>query len=234
MSRGRESRAGGCSVTAHESWAQPMRAASTREMSTQTVSRVAGVGEEHLARRVGDGERRREAITAACGVTPQAQNTGTSPGSASTGSPKSGRSRSSMPSAAGSPQCTGRAVHGRQQAALPDRGLDQVLGRHRPHRHHHRAVHPSRGPALAGSSTYIGTLRPCSMWRIGTPASVSAHSKVKLHPMRNDTRSSRQCVDARRSARRPARRAPRPGSAAGRCAGRRRWRERGRPGDRRR
>ncbi|GGS36184.1 hypothetical protein GCM10010238_27150 [Streptomyces griseoviridis] len=40
--------------------------------------------------------------------------------------------------------------------------------------------------------TYIGTLRPCSTWRIGTPARESAHSKVKLHPMRKVTRSSRQ------------------------------------------
>lgn len=39
----------------------------------------------------------------ACGVTPHAQNTGNSPGLTSTGSPWSGRSRSAMPSASGSP-----------------------------------------------------------------------------------------------------------------------------------
>lgn len=39
---------------------------------------------------------------------------------------------------------------------------------------------------------YIGTLRPCSTWRSGTPASVGAHSKVKLLPISNVTRSSRQ------------------------------------------
>ena len=38
----------------------------------------------------------------------------------------------------------------------------------------------------------IGTLRPCSTCRTGTPAASSARSKVKLHPMRNATRSSRQ------------------------------------------
>ena len=38
------------------------------------------------------------------GVTPQAQKTGTSPGATRTASPKSGAVRSSIPSAAGSPQ----------------------------------------------------------------------------------------------------------------------------------
>ena len=46
-------------------------------------------------------------ITTACGVTPHAQNTGTSPGLKSTGSPKSGRVMSAMPIAAGSPMWTG-------------------------------------------------------------------------------------------------------------------------------
>ena len=49
----------------------------------------------------------RDCMTAACGVTPQAQKTGTSPGRTSTGSPKSGASRSVMPSSAGEPTCTG-------------------------------------------------------------------------------------------------------------------------------
>ena len=43
----------------------------------------------------------------ACGVTPHAQNTGTSPGRISTGSPKSGRSMSRMPRTDGSPKWTG-------------------------------------------------------------------------------------------------------------------------------
>jgi tetratricopeptide (TPR) repeat protein len=49
----------------------------------------------------------RACMTTACGVTPQAQNTGTSPGRSSTASPTSGRSSDWMPSAAGSPMCTG-------------------------------------------------------------------------------------------------------------------------------
>ena len=43
----------------------------------------------------------------ACGVTPHAQNTGTSPGANSWASPQSGRARSRIPSALGSPMCTG-------------------------------------------------------------------------------------------------------------------------------
>jgi hypothetical protein len=49
----------------------------------------------------------RDAINAACGVTPQAQNTGMSPSTRSTGSPKSGADRSVMPSSWGIPICTG-------------------------------------------------------------------------------------------------------------------------------
>ena len=47
------------------------------------------------------------AMTAACGVTPHAQNTGISSTRTSTGSPKSGSSRSAMPSSTGSPTWTG-------------------------------------------------------------------------------------------------------------------------------
>ncbi len=49
----------------------------------------------------------REIMTAAWGVTPQAQNTGMVPGGMSTASPKSGAARSLMPIAAGSPTWTG-------------------------------------------------------------------------------------------------------------------------------
>src|SRR5690606_14625556 len=48
-----------------------------------------------------------EAMSAACGVTPQAQNTGTSPSSKSIASPKSGSATSTIPRPAGSPTCTG-------------------------------------------------------------------------------------------------------------------------------
>src|SRR5262245_62209003 len=47
------------------------------------------------------------ASATACGVTPQAQNTGTSPGPNGCGSPQSGFVMSLMPIAAGSPMCTG-------------------------------------------------------------------------------------------------------------------------------
>ncbi len=46
-------------------------------------------------------------VAASCEVTPQAQNTGISPGLIVTGSPKSGRSRLLMPISCGSPRSTG-------------------------------------------------------------------------------------------------------------------------------
>jgi uncharacterized protein YcsI (UPF0317 family) len=47
------------------------------------------------------------AMIAACGVTPQAQKTGISPGLTGTASPKSGLPISSIPMAPGSPMWTG-------------------------------------------------------------------------------------------------------------------------------
>jgi hypothetical protein len=41
---------------------------------------VEDIGDEHMAGGVGDDHRRFRVFTAACGVTPQGQNTGTSPG----------------------------------------------------------------------------------------------------------------------------------------------------------
>ena len=49
----------------------------------------------------------RLAAATACGVTPQAQKTGTSPSRISTGSPNCGSARSAIPSVSGSPMCTG-------------------------------------------------------------------------------------------------------------------------------
>src|SRR4029078_7353040 len=46
------------------------------------------------------------AIATGCGVTPHAQNTGTSPGRTPTESPQSGRSTSATPREGGSPTCT--------------------------------------------------------------------------------------------------------------------------------
>src|ERR671916_666229 len=132
----------------------------------------------------------REAMSAACGVTPQAQNTGTSPSANSTGSPKSGAPRSAMPRASGTPTCTGapctcciRAVTCTAAAtSSPGPGrIDTTSG-------------PDSRPAgrQARLVRYIDTLRPCSMLRTGTPASSSAVSKLKLQPIRNATRSSVQ------------------------------------------
>ncbi len=52
---------------------------------------------------------------------------------------------------------------------------------------------PEKRPAgVQGTSVrYMGTFVPASMWRTGTPASSSASSKEKLHPIRNETKSSR-------------------------------------------
>src|SRR3954470_9545615 len=123
-------------------------------------------------------------MSAACGVTPQAQNTGTSPSAAKTGSPKSGAPRSAIPRAPGVPTCTGapctcgiRAVTCTAVGtSAPGTGrIDTTSGPDsRPAERHARFVR------------YIDTLRPCSMLRTGTPASSSAVSKLKLHPTKGD------------------------------------------------
>ncbi|MNN70853.1 hypothetical protein D3C81_1867380 [compost metagenome] len=52
---------------------------------------------------------------------------------------------------------------------------------------------PNTPAALVGMLVrYMGTLHPCSMWRTGKPLSSMASSKENEHPIRNDTRSSRQ------------------------------------------
>lgn len=61
----------------------------------------------------------RACMATACGVTPQAQNTGVSPGRISTGSPKSGRAISWMPMAAGSPTCTGAPCASGKRRQMP-------------------------------------------------------------------------------------------------------------------
>ena len=54
---------------------------------------------------------------------------------------------------------------------------------------------PEKRPAGVQSTLvrYIGTLTPCSTWRIGRPSASSARSNVNEQPIRNATRSSRQC-----------------------------------------
>jgi hypothetical protein len=51
---------------------------------------------------------------------------------------------------------------------------------------------PRKGPAGTVSLfvMYMGTLRPCSIWRTGTPADSRASSKLKEHPSRKATKSS--------------------------------------------
>ena len=75
------------------------------------------------------------------------------------------------------------------------------------------AVQPPGGPARPGRCGTSARCAPCSMCRIGTPASTSGASNVKLQPIRNVTRSSRQQCAYVAPARRPARRRATPGSA---------------------
>ena len=129
-------------------------------------------------------------MTTAWGVTPHAQNTGTSPSLISTGSPNSGLLISLMPMAEGSPICTGApCTAGKrpvQRAALTTcecfTGLMLTT------------VGPLRRPAgwQLMLVIYIGTLHPQSMCLIGIPASIRAPSNENEHPIRNATRSALQ------------------------------------------
>src|SRR5438552_15603596 len=72
-----------------------------------------------------------EASATACGVTPHAQNTGTSPGRNGCASPQSGLVTSLMPRAAGSPMCTGApwALGKRALAVTALASCDDGMGR---------------------------------------------------------------------------------------------------------
>ena len=126
----------------------------------------------------------------ACGVTPQAQNTGVSPGRISTASPNSGASMSRTPMAAGSPMCTGAPwVSGNRDVTwtartICSRGMGRML----------TTIGPENMPAgrVGMLVMYMGTLLLASWWRSGMPESDMAASKEKLQPSRNETRSSRQ------------------------------------------
>ncbi len=131
-----------------------------------------------------------EARATAWGVTPQAQNTGVSPDRTPTESPQSGRSMSAMPIAPGSPTCTGApCAFGKRAEAVTAFEISPVgIGR----------IDTTMGPWNCPAGRHwmdvfhIATFLPCSMWRMGMPASSSAHSKVNEQPSRNATRSSRQ------------------------------------------
>lgn len=132
-------------------------------------------------------------------VIPQAQNTGTSPGASATGSPKSGRARSRTPMPAGSPTWTGAPCSfGRFAVTRSARSTrSEGIGRME------TTTGPRKRPARRHRirERYIGTPRPCSRWRSGTPARSSSGSNVRLHPTRRVTRSSRHTstTSARRS-----------------------------------
>jgi hypothetical protein len=131
----------------------------------------------------------RDAISAVWVVTPQAQNTGTSPGAAidgvtdvwmvEVGDAERGRIPRVDWSAVGGWHASAHLYHGVDLAG-GDRALETTS-------------RPWRRPAGRHSQlvTYMATLRPCSTCRSGTPASTSAVSKVKLQPMRKATMSSR-------------------------------------------
>ncbi len=68
---------------------------------------------------------------------------------------------------------------------------------------------PAKGPAGWQGTVvrYMGTLRPCSMWRTGRPAARSAASNEKLQPSRKATASAGQWLNSEvgSSATRPSR-----------------------------
>ena len=132
----------------------------------------------------------RDSITASCGVTPHAQNTGTSPGSRRDGIAVVGRVEVGDAQLGGVADVHGRAVHGREARGDRGGGLDQVGG-HRPHRHHQRARHRARVPAAPGRPVHrhVHALLDVPHRH---PGLASARSKVKLQPMRKLTRSGRQ------------------------------------------
>ena len=129
------------------------------------------------------------ACTTACGVTPQAQKTGSSSGLTSIASPQSGCARSRIPIASGTPMWTGApCTFGKREvictARIASAGLN---GR----------IETTSGPWKRPAGTvgtfvrHIATFLPCSMCRSGTPASSSACSNENEQPRMNATRSSR-------------------------------------------
>lgn len=79
----------------------------TCRSASHHVFQIAFAGDEHVPRACVIANSGFDAITAACGVTPHAQNTGTSPGSNTGASAIVGMHESSMPIADGSPHIRG-------------------------------------------------------------------------------------------------------------------------------
>ena len=116
---------------------------------------VAHVGHEHVPRRVGDHQPGREATATACGVTPQAQKTGSSPARNLDGVAVVGRAEVLDADRGRLADVDGRTVD--RRVALGDLGgADRERRRHRAHRDDERA-----GEAPG---------RKCSRCRCGTSA----------------------------------------------------------------
>ena len=168
----------------------------------------------------------RLASATACGVTPQAQKTGSSPGRSSTGSPKSGRARSAMPSASGAPTWTG-APWTRSNRPVTRTASGNQRRRDGPHADHQRSLEAAGGLRSAGWS---GTWGRCSSSPRGAAGPRPAAERLLEGEAAADQEGDQVLAPERASRRRPRRTAGprgRRGSAAGRCAGRRRGR---RPG----
>src|SRR6266511_5690171 len=106
-----------------------------------------------------------EARATACGVTPQAQNTGTSFGRIPTKSPQSGLVTSAMPMAGGSPMWIGApwALGNRAEAVTAFESIEVGMGRME------TTIGQWKRPAgrHAMEVFHMATFFPSSMWRIG-------------------------------------------------------------------
>ena len=130
-------------------------------------------------------------ISAACGVTPHAQNTGTSPG-ANLDRVAEVRLGDVADADRGRVAEVDRCAVRAREARADLRRLHRLARRQRPHRHDHRPARTGPPGWHAMFVRYIGTFTFCSMCRTGTPAASSAFSNVNEQPITNDTRSSRQ------------------------------------------
>ena len=138
-----------------------------------------------------DGERRLRAAITACGVTPQAQNTGSSSVLDSTAR-RSRASRDRRCRCLGLADMHRRAMHrGKARGDLD--GADRIGGLKRPHRHDER---PGKGPAARWDRVrYIGTFRRAHV----------AHLRGRRRAAPPRTRTSSRSTKATRSSRHHAR-----------------------------
>jgi hypothetical protein len=139
---------------------------------------------------MGDRERNlRESRIAACGVTPQAQNTGMSPAAMTGGSPKSGEPRSLDADLGGFADVDRGTVDGGEAVGDAHRLGDlggRESGRMDTTMSPLRSDRPGRTRSRCGTSAR--SARPPDGGS-GCRRSVRPDSKVKEQPMRKDTRS---------------------------------------------